>query len=191
VSGCKSRRASGRVGTLKAKPAAVITADPKELSGMTLTGWCAGARVAGEGLAGMRPRRPSGSRRGRNGRSNGTVPARKAGYGLPGLNPATRMRTGSFSPSLRLRLRRRRSRCGRDAAALTSYALLSVPGESRGSDSRRTVGCRECGRCRETAAPDPARGTEDSRKIKLLSAFALLAVLSLSSLGCPPPSWPA
>src|SRR3989304_1486250 len=47
------------------------------------------------------PRLPSGARRGRNGRSDGPVPARKAGYGLPGSsNPATRMRTGSFSPFL-------------------------------------------------------------------------------------------
>lgn len=178
----------GRVGTLKGKPAAVITADPKELSGMTPYWVVRGRRPVspGEGLAGMRAASSFGIQEG----SEWTIR-----WSRPGQESRIRI-TGVFESGdededrIFLPVPSSASAAGaEDAAAgmppsLTSYALLSVPGGEKGI--RLLAERLAAGNAGVAVKPlhQILHGEQKTlEKIKLLSAFALLAVLSLSSLG--------
>src|SRR3990172_249477 len=175
----------GRVGTLKGKPAAVITADPKELSGMTPYWVVRGRRPVspGEGLAGMRAAAAIGVKEG-------------AGWTIRWARPGQERRiriTGVFESGDededRIFLPVPASTEGAEAPTsgmpppLTSYALLSVPGGDKGIGLlAERLDATHAG-----VAVKPLRqilhGEQKTlEKIKLLTALALLAVLSLSSL---------
>ena len=176
----------GRIGTLRGTPTAVITADPKELSGMTPYWVVRGRRSLspGEGLSGMRAAAAFGIKEG----SEWTIQ-----WNRPGLESRIRI-TGVFESGDededRIFLPAPSSATGTEAATsempppLTSYALLSVPGGEKGIDLlAERLGARHAG-----VAVKPLRQIlhgerKTLEKIKLLSAFALLAVLSLSTLG--------
>ena len=176
----------GRVGTLKGKPAAVITADPKELSGMTPYWVVRGRRPVspGEGLAGMRAAAAFGIKE----RSEWTIQ-----WTRPGQESRIRI-TGVFESGDededRIFLPVPASTEGAEAPPsgmpppLTSYALLSASG---GENGIRLLAERLDAEGAGVAVK-PLRqilhGEQKTlEKIKLLSALALLAVLSLSSLG--------
>ena len=175
-----------RVGTLKGKPAAVITADPKELSGMTPYWVVRGRRPVspGEGLAGMRAAAAFGIKE----RSEWTIQ-----WTRPGQESRIRI-TGVFESGDededRIFLPVPASTEGAEAPPsgmpppLTSYALLSASG---GENGIRLLAERLDAEGAGVAVK-PLRqilhGEQKTlEKIKLLSALALLAVLSLSSLG--------
>jgi putative ABC transport system permease protein len=178
----------GRVGTLKGKPVAVITADPKELSGMTPYWVVRGRRPVspGEGLAGMRAAAAFGIKEGSEGTIRWNRPGRESRIRIAGI-----FESGDEDED-RIFLPAPSSTTTTSAEAatsempppLTSYALLSVPGGEKGIGllaERLDAG-------RAGVAVKPLRqilhGEQKTlEKIKLLSAFALLAVLSLSSLG--------
>jgi putative ABC transport system permease protein len=178
----------GRVGTLKGKPIAVITADPKELSGMTPY-WVVRGRHSvspGEGLAGMRAAAAIGIKEG----SEWTIQ-----WNRPGQESRIRI-TGVFESGdededrIFLTVFSSAAAAGAEAAAagmpppLTSYALLSVPGGEQGI--RLLAERLNAGGAGVAVKPlrQILHGEQKTlEKIKLLSAFALLAVLSLSSLG--------
>lgn len=176
----------GRVGTLKGKPAAVITADPKELSGMTPYWVVRGRRPVspGEGLAGMRAAAAFGIQEGSEWTIQWTRPRRESRIRITGI-----FESGDEDED-RIFLPVSSSTAGAEAATagmpppLTTYALLSVPGGEKGIGllaERLDAGGAG-------VAVKPLRqilhGEQKTlEKIKLLSAFALLAVLSLSSLG--------
>jgi putative ABC transport system permease protein len=178
----------GRVGTLKGKPAAVITADPNELSAMTPYWVVRGRRPVspGEGLAGMRAAAFFGIKEG----SEWTIE-----WNRPGRESRIRI-TGIFESGdededrIFLPVSSSPAAVGAEAATagmpppLTAYALLSVPGGEKGI----RILAERLAAGHAGVAVKPLRqilhGEQKTlEKIKLLSAFALLAVLSLSSLG--------
>ena len=178
----------GRVGTLKAKPAAVITADPKELFGMTPYWVVRGRRPVspGEGLAGMRAAASFGIKEGSEGTIRWTRPGQESRVRITGI-----FESGDEDEDrIFLPISSSTAAAGAEAAAagmpppLTTYALLSVPGGEKGIGLlAEWLDARRAG-----VAVKPLRqilhGEQKTlEKIKLLSALALLAVLSLSSLG--------
>ncbi len=175
----------GRVGTLKAKPAAVIMADPKELSAMTPYWVVRGRRPVspGEGLAGMRAAAAFGIKEGSEWTIQWTRPGRESRIRITGI-----FESGDEDED-RIFLPLSSSTAGAEAAGgmpppLTTYALLSVPGGEKGI----RILAERLNAGGAGVAVKPLRqilhGEQKTlEKIKLLSALALLAVLSLSSLG--------
>ena len=176
----------GRVGTLKGKPAAVITADPKELSGMTPYWVVRGRRPVspGEGLAGMRAAAAIGIKEGSEWTIRWTRPGQESRVRITGI-----FESGDEDED-RIFLPVPASTEGAEAPPsgmpppLTSYALLSASG---GENGIRLLAERLDAEGAGVAVK-PLRqilhGEQKTlEKIKLLSALALLAVLSLSSLG--------
>jgi putative ABC transport system permease protein len=177
----------GRVGTLKGKPAAVITADPKELSGMTPYWVVRGRRpvLPGEGLAGMRAAAAFGIKEGAEWTIQWTRPGQESRIRITGVfESGDEDEDRIFLPVPSSTTTSAEAATSEMPPPLTSYALLSVPGGEKG------IGLLAEGldAGRAGVAVKPLRqilhGEQKTlEKIKLLSAFALLAVLSLSSLG--------
>src|SRR3990172_4796142 len=124
----------GRVGTLKGRPAAVITADPKELSGLTPYWVVRGRRpvLPGEGLAGMRAAAAIGIKEGAEWTIRWTRPGQESLIRITGV-----FESGDEDED-RIFLPVPASTEGAEAPTsgmpppLTSYALLSVPGGDKG-----------------------------------------------------------
>ena len=179
----------GRVGTLKGKPVAIITADPKELSGMTPYWVVRGSRPVspGEGLAGMRAAAAFGIKEGSEWTIRWNRPGQESRIRITGIfesGDEDEDRIFLPAPSSTTTTTSAEAATSEMPPPLTSYALLSVPGGEKGIGllaERLDAG-------RAGVAVKPLRqilhGEQKTlEKIKLLSAFALLAVLSLSSLG--------
>jgi putative ABC transport system permease protein len=176
----------GRIGTLNGKPVAVVTADPDGLSAMTPFWVVKGRRPVspGEGLAGMRVASYLEIRKGEERTIRWTRPGRVSRIRIVGIFesgdededriflPAAPSPDGAEVPLSAMPPPR------------TTYALLSVPG---GETGIRLLADRLDARESGVAVKPLRQILHGERKtletIKLLSAFALLAVLSLTSLG--------
>jgi len=178
----------GRVGTLKGKPVAVITSDPKELSAMTPYWVVRGRRPVspGEGLAGKRAAASFGIKEGSEWTIRWNRPDQESRIQITGV-----FESGDEDEDrIFLPVSSSTTTAGAEAATagmpppLTSYALLSVPGGEKGIEllAERL----DAGHAGVSVKPlrQILHGEQKTlEKIKLLSAVALLAVLSLSSLG--------
>ena len=176
----------GRVGTLKGKPAAVITADPKELSGLTPYWVVRGRRpvLPGEGLVGMRVAVSFGIKEGSEWTIRWNRPGQESRIRITGVFESGDEDEDRIFLPVPSPTESAEAPTSGMPPPLTSYALLSVPGGEKGIGLlAERLAARHAG-----VAVKPLRqilhGEQKTlEKIKLLSAFALLAVLSLSSLG--------